>query len=125
MKLIFAIFLTSVSIYAEFIGTYYARLANVDHYNSRGVRLHNVASIIRQDRYNFHIRGIKQIDDTGDPFFYIKSNRDLLERMLSRGIISRYAKNRILYGTPLIKVDIYSDHLNVKIIDERPRTIIH
>ncbi|NPA50899.1 MAG: hypothetical protein GXO02_04645 [Epsilonproteobacteria bacterium] len=56
---------------ARYIGTYYARLGVWDHFNSRGERLTDAAAIIRQDRFNYHIRGI-DLEDTWDPFSYIK-----------------------------------------------------
>ncbi len=103
---------------AEYIGSYTARLGDADHYNSSGVRLHSAAAIIRQDRYNYHVRHIRQSEDRWDPFFNKKYNRDALESMLRNGRASRRAIRKILYGTPLIKVDIYTDHINVKVIDD-------
>jgi len=112
-----------VSANAEYIGSYQARLAEIDHYNSSGQRLNSVAAIIRQDRYNYHVRKIWQgTEDTWDPFFKSKYNRDALESMLRRGRASKYAIRKILYGTPLIKVDIYSDHINVKILNYQRAT---
>ncbi len=107
----------SVSILnAGYIGTYYAKLADVDHYNSRGVRLHSVAAIIRQDRFNYHIRRIRQSADTWDSIFSNKRNRARLERMIKNGSVSWSAKQDILYGNPIIKVDIYDYSINVRII---------
>jgi len=109
---------------AEYIATYYAKLAAADHYNSSGVPLSSVAAIIRQDRFNYHVRGIRQYGDTWDPIFSSKSNRATMERMLRRGSISSYARNKILYGTPLIKVVIYRDHVNVTVASGTPRSIV-
>ena len=109
---------------AEYLATYYAKLAKVDHYNSSGVALNSVAAIIRQDRFNYHIRGIKQYGDTWDPIFSDKSNRATMERMLRRGNISAYARNKILYGTPLIKVVIYRDHVNITVEKTVPKSTV-
>ena len=43
------------------IDGYVARLSVDDHYNSKGVRLDNVAAIIRQDRANVHRFGVSQL----------------------------------------------------------------
>lgn len=108
----------SVSILnAGYIATYYAKLANVDHYNSRGVRLHSVAAIIRQDRFNYHIRGIRQSADSWDPIFMHKVNRARLESMIRNGTVSWSARRAILHGTPVIKVDIYDNYLDIKVIE--------
>ena len=103
-------------LHAEYIGSYTARIAEVDHYNSRGMRLYNAAAIIRQDRFNYHIRDISQMGDTWDPYFSKKYNREMLQRMLSHGTASRSALRKIIYGTPLINVEIFTDHINVKVL---------
>ena len=108
--------LTVSSLSAGYIDTYYAKLADIDHYNSRGVRLHSVAAIIRQDRFNYHIRGIRQRADTWDPLFARKVNRARLESMIRNGSISWSARQSILYGNPVIKVDIYDNKVNVRVI---------
>jgi hypothetical protein len=110
---------------AKYIGTYYAKLGVSDHFNSQGTRLKKAAEIIRQDRYNYHIRGIRDNLDTWDPFFDSKRNRDILERMLRRGNASRSALNTIVNGTPLIKVKVYDDHINVKVIKGTPKSSIN
>jgi hypothetical protein len=102
---------------AYYIATYYAKLGILDHFNSKGKRLTNAAEIIRQDRFNYHIRKIIDDGDTGDPFFKSKKNRAILEGMLKRGRASWSALNKIINGTPLIKVKIYSDHIDVQVID--------
>lgn len=111
---------------ARFIASYDARLAEVDHYNSHGERLKSAAAIIRQDRYNYHVRKIWQgTEDSWDPFFKDKDNRDILERMLRAGKASPRAIYKIVHGTPLIHVDIYSDHINVKVIPELSGSNMH
>ena len=109
---------------AEYLGTYYAKLSTTDHFNSSGHRLTHVYSIIRQDRYNYHIRGIRQFGDTGDNYFYSKENRATMERMLRRGSISASARRAIVNGTPLIRVEIYRDHINVRVARKVPRSIV-
>jgi len=109
---------------ARYIGTYYAKLGVLDHFNSSGKRLFKASAIIRQDRYNFHIRHIRDPADTWDAFFNSKRNRSVLESMLRRGSANRYAINAIVNGTPLIKVKVYDDHINVRIIKSYQKSSI-
>jgi len=122
--MLFASLLVATFADAKYIGTYYAKLGVLDHFNSHGTRLTKAAAIIRQDRYNFHIRNIKDSLDTWDAFFDSKRNRELLEKMLSRGNASSSALNSIVNGTPLIKVTIYDDHINVKVLKSAPKSSI-
>jgi len=121
--LIFAIFFSSLAS-AKYIGTYYAKLGVLDHFNSHGKRLTSAAAIIRQDRYNYHIKGIKDSVDTWDPFFDDKQNRSLLEKMLRKGSASSGALSAIVNGTPIIKVKVYDDHINVKVLQSAPKSSI-
>jgi len=123
-KILFLLSVVAVCANAEYIGSYYAKLGVADHFNSHGKRLKKVAAIIRQDRFNYHIRGIRQPGDTGDFFFDSKRNREVMERMIRNGYISPSARREIIYGTPLIKVDIYRDHVNVKIIHFAPKSTV-
>ncbi len=124
-KLLIIASLSTLGMADEFIGTYYARLGYADHYNSRGMRLYSVAAIIRQDRFNFHIRHIRDPEDTYDPYFDSKENRATMERMLRRGYISRSARRAIIDGNPIIKVDIYRRHLNIHLVrEDEPISVI-
>ena len=101
------------------IESYSARLSQADHFNSNGQRLTSPAAIIRQDRANFHRFGIRDAEDDGDSFFSNQGNRALMERLIERGRITSTARNRIVNGTPLITVEIYSspggDYVNVTV----------
>ena len=123
-KFLVLVTIFSSLISAKYIGTYYAKLGVADHFNSHGKRLTKAASIIRQDRYNYHIRGIKDALDTWDPFFDKKRNRDILENMLRKGNATSKALNSIVNSTPLIKVDVYDDHINVTVLKKRPKSTI-
>lgn len=103
---------------AQPIDSYTARLSKADHYNSRGQRLDNVAAIIRQDRANVYVFVARDLEDEEDSFFESKANRAKLERMLNRGTTTRSAKQAILYGTPLIQVEIYPDFVNVTVLSD-------
>jgi hypothetical protein len=90
--------------------SYVARLSAADHFNSRGERLTSAAAIIRQDRANYHLFGIRDPEDEGDVFFSSKANREILERMLENGSSTRQALFEIVNGTPLVVVTICQDH---------------
>jgi hypothetical protein len=100
---------------SELLETYFARLGEDDHFNSKGERLTSVAAIIRQDRANFHRFGIRDPDDESDSFFSRANNRARLEKMINRGNISKSARRAILNSTPIIYVEIYDDFINVQV----------
>jgi hypothetical protein len=92
---------------AQQIGSYVARLSEIDHFNSSGQRLTSAAAIIRQDRANVHRYGKRDLDDESDTFFAEEGNRAVLEQMLDRGRADPGVLSRIVNGTPRIRVDIY------------------
>jgi len=92
---------------SRLIESYTARLSSADHFNSSGERLTSPAAIVRQDRANFHKFGIRDAEDESDGYFADQGNRALMERLLERGRTSRAARNAIVNGTPLIRVDVY------------------
>ena len=102
----------------NFIESYTARLSPRDHYNSNGVRLTSAAAIIRQDRANFYVYGMRDSEDEPDSFFSNKSNRARLEEMLENGRATRDALYRVVNGTPLIRVDIYANGINVTVLSD-------
>ena len=102
----------------NFIESYTARLSPRDHYNSNGVRLTSAAAIIRQDRANFYVYGLRDSEDEHDSFFSSKSNRARLEEMLENGRATRIAIDRVINGTPLIRVDIYANGINVTVLSD-------
>jgi hypothetical protein len=102
----------------NFIESYTARLSPRDHYNSNGVRLTSAAAIIRQDRANFYVYGLRDSEDEPDSFFSSKSNRARLEEMLENGRATRIAIDRVINGTPLIRVDIYANGINVTVLSD-------
>jgi hypothetical protein len=105
-------------ILGEYTETYTARLSPADHYNSNGVRLRSAAAIIRQDRANYYVYGIRDREDEPDSYFSIKKNRERLEQMLENGRATPDAIDRIINGTPLIRVDIYSTGISVTVVSD-------
>lgn len=101
--------------------SYKAQLSEKDHFNSNGERLRSAAAIIRQDRANFHRFGIRDPADQSDVFFTDADNRAALEALIERGTSEPGAINRIVNGTPLVRVDIYTGprgpFVNVTVLD--------
>ena len=102
----------------NYVETYIARLSAHDHYNSNGVRLRSAAAIIRQDRANFYVYGLRDSEDQPDSYFSNKGNRARLEQLLDNGRTTRDAIYRVINGTPLIRVDIYTNGISVTILSD-------
>jgi hypothetical protein len=102
----------------RFIESYTARLSARDHFNSNGERLRSAAAIIRQDRANFYVYGLRDSEDEPDSFFSNKGNRARLEGLLENGRTMPDAIQRVVNGTPLIRVDIYSTGISVSILSD-------
>jgi hypothetical protein len=100
------------------IESYVARLSARDHFNSNGQRLASAAAIIRQDRANFYVYGIRDPEDQPDSFFQSKANRALLETLLEHGRSSPGAIERVVNGTPLVRVDVYRNFVSVTILSD-------
>lgn len=88
------------------VASYKAHLSAQDHFSSNGSRLSDAASIIRQDRANFHKFGLRDDQDQSDDFFANSSNREALEQMLNRGNISPGLSEAIINGRPLVIVKV-------------------
>jgi hypothetical protein len=118
------LFFGSASIQADTLCTYQARLSEEDHVNSQGQPLFSVAAIIRQDRFWFYGPGPHDKEDSADCFFKSKANRELLERILERGVMSEAARRAIVERAPLVAVRIFRDkgdtRVDVRIIRDEP-----
>lgn len=95
--------------------SYYAKLSRWDHFNSSGVRLTTAAQIIRQDRANYHKFGRRDPGNSGDSFFRSAANRARLEALIAAGHSDRATIDRIVNGTPTIRVDIFEDYVDVAV----------
>lgn len=103
----------------QLIEQYDAYIGEDDLYNSSGARLTQPWQVIRQDRANYHRFNIRQRGDQGDGFFASARNRDLAERMISRGTITRQAARALVKGNCSIHVEIYrgsgGDYIDVTV----------
>ena len=115
--------LSGLAMADELKETYVARLSAKDHFNSSGGRLDSAAAIIRQDRANFHKFGRRDAEDESDVFFANARNRELLEKFLERGSATRNAIHAIMNGTPLVRVQVFTnertgnDYIQVSVIE--------
>jgi hypothetical protein len=100
------------------IESYVARLSARDHFNSNGQRLTSAAAIIRQDRANYYVYGIRDPKDEADSFFQSKENRALLETLLEHGRSGPGAIGRVVNGTPLVRVEVYRNFVTVTVVSD-------
>jgi hypothetical protein len=110
IKLTFGALLLSLAPLAQadnLVCSYAAVLSDRDHRSSTGAPLRDVASIIRQDRANFHKFRIRDRSDEDDNFFNSVKNREDLEQMLRRRKLSPQSSNEIINGTPYVRVSVY------------------
>ena len=99
---------------------YEARLSAQDHTSSGGAKLSDVASILRQDRANYHKFKKRDADDQTDDFFSSAKNRELIEsyfkNVYSGNPMSAKDKQAILSGTPLVRVSLVDGIENEKFL---------
>jgi len=96
---------------------YRARLGPSDHFNSAGARLETVAQILRQDRANYY-RGMGDEDDGPDPAFQTLEERETMDarRPIPVGSAQAAWREAILYGNPLVEVEVTDLELRVRIV---------
>ena len=94
----------------QLLERYQALLSERDHFNSSGQRLTTAAAIIRQDRANYHLFGLRDPGDEDDRIFANVDNRAALERMLERGRSGPGVVSRIVNGAPFVRVEVWSAH---------------
>lgn len=104
---------TRVDIHTDGSETYYARISQRDHYGARNQKLKDVGTILQQDRANYHKYHKRDREDTGDNRFDTRDNRNKIKRMLARGSTSKKTLDAVRHGTPLVKVRIYKEHIDV------------
>ena len=123
-------FFVSSALADQYLCTYRARISELDKLNSQGrslvsgYNLSSVAAVIRQERANFHKFRQRDPEDTDDCAFSNPQNRQRLENFLHKGSVSKAALRKIADGTPLIDVDVYDNHVDIRLQDEAPSPLI-
>ena len=112
-RIFFAILLTSATLFAGYLESYTARIGPADHRNSRGMPLRDAGEILRQDRANYYRFGHADPEDTGISYFHTSARRARIPRMLRRGWIEPGLASEIRYGNPLVRVEVYSNYLEI------------
>ena len=122
--LLASLFVFAIPAYAsDYLCSYTTRISDNDKYNSSGALLAknysntDVASILRQDRANFYVYDKQDGEDEADCLFRNKEARAKMQQSLTSGNIPQYAKKIIVDDNPLLYVDVYNDHIDVKIIE--------
>lgn len=97
------------------VETYYATLSAWDRVDGMGHRLTSVADILRQDRANYHNRHLRDPSDIGDRYFRSEAHRREIPALLAAGGMDADTTRRILEQRPRVRVDRYSDRMEVTI----------
>ena len=111
----------------DYLCSYTARLSKEDKYNSSGQLIaknysnNTVAAVLRQDRANYYVYGKANREDQGDCVFSNKNARAKRQSYLASGSMPEYARRIIIDNTPLVQVDVYSQHVEVTIIENGER----
>jgi hypothetical protein len=97
---------------------YRARLSARDHVNSSGAGLKRIGDILRQDRANVHRGTHRDAEDQVDGRFADPAQREALAAMRFRVIGGAAAVNRIVNGTPVVKVTFNGDEARVEVVSD-------
>ena len=97
--------------------SYMAKISNKDKYNSRGVKLKTIKEILRQDRAYVH-KNRGDSEDTYDHYFTTIKERAKIQnyKIVPIGTSYKELKREILYGNPLLGVQVGDRVLRIKII---------
>lgn len=108
----------------KYLCSYHTRISEQDKQNSSGKALDNnntksnAAAILRQDRANFYEYKLADIEDESDCVFHKAENRKLFEQYVNKGKLDHKTIGKIIYANPMIAVDVYEYHVDIKLIDE-------
>lgn len=132
--LLSSLLIVTIPAYADdYLCSYTARISYADKHNSNGASIatnysnSTVAGILRQDRANFYVFNKKDREDEKDCIFHSKVARANMQKSIAAGSIPQYAKQIIVDENPLINVDVYRGHVDIKIIESNytpPRSTI-
>ncbi|MBC7282299.1 hypothetical protein [Hoeflea sp.] len=94
---------------------YCTLVSDADKISSTGTRLTDAASILRQDRANFHRFGKADPDDLGDASFATAEARARMPAMIDKGKLDPAVAREINQGNPVICTDIFTHSMVVGI----------
>lgn len=92
---------------------YCTRISENDKVASDGYQLSDAASILRQDRANFHKFGLADDEDQGDNSFASTQARARIPALLDNGDSDQGILNSIVNRTPFVCVEIYRNYMYV------------
>ena len=95
------------------ITVYCTSITENDKSASDGFQLSDAASILRQDRANYHKFGYRDAGDESDDYFYDEGNRARLPAMLANGVTDEGLLRQIVRGTPRICVNVFDGWIDV------------
>jgi len=101
--------------------TYRTKIGKSDRINPRGIHLHNLGSILRQDRTNLYDHG-GDPGDMRDPIYYDPVARSTIEyaRILPVGCTYQELKKSLLNEEPYIEVGKKGNELYIKPLKNEP-----
>ncbi|MBC7282292.1 hypothetical protein [Hoeflea sp.] len=92
---------------------YCTRISQNDKFASDGYQLSDAASILRQDRANFHKFGMADDEDQGDNTFSSTQARARIPALVDNGDSDQGILNSIVNRTPFVCVEIYRNYMYV------------
>ena len=95
------------------VDEYCTKVSRNDKVASDGYALTDAASILRQDRANYHKFGIRDPGDQGDSTFKSAKARSRIPAMLDNGDTDAATLRKIVSGNPRVCVEIYRNSLFV------------
>lgn len=101
--------------------SYQAKISDNDKFNGSGKLIATeynqatVAAILRQDRANFYKYNIRDTEDTSDCLMSSKDQRATFEKLMLNGTMDNSAIHAIIDGNPVVSVDLFPNHANVRI----------
>tara|TARA_R110002020_G_scaffold312273_1_gene527769 strand:- start:33 stop:407 length:375 start_codon:yes stop_codon:yes gene_type:complete len=95
------------------VDEYCTSISENDKTASDGFELTDAASILRQDRANYHKFHVRDRGDQGDRTFASAGARAKIPAMLDSGDSDASVLRKIVRGTPSVCVWIFPDHLYV------------
>ncbi|WAP69504.1 hypothetical protein [Jiella pelagia] len=95
------------------VDEYCARISDHDKVASDGFQLSDAASILRQDRANYHKFNDSDNEDAGDRTFRSAGARARIPALLDNGQTEQSTVREIVRGNPYVCVEVYPKYIYV------------